>query len=159
MTLGLDTLGTHIVYDSGDYALLLDKALSARRLGRRLQDAAWRTPRQAAKKSAPALPCSSRRADSGPFDTVRIDSDARRHGRSYHRRRLVGQGVETVAGADLRRCARRRLRHVTVVHGQTDRIDHGMGAFASRVTVMCGEATRLAAIKLRARGAASAAAN
>jgi len=36
-----------------------------------------------------------------------------------------------------------------VVHGQTDRIARGMGAFASRVTVMCGEATRMAAVKLR----------
>ena len=40
-------------------------------------------------------------------------------------------------------------RRVRVVHGQTDRIDKGMGAFASRVTVMCGEATRLAVVKLR----------
>src|SRR5262249_45627423 len=39
--------------------------------------------------------------------------------------------------------------HINVVHGQTDRIDKGMGAFASRVTVMCGEATRMAAVKLR----------
>jgi CO/xanthine dehydrogenase Mo-binding subunit len=38
---------------------------------------------------------------------------------------------------------------VRVIHGQTDRIARGMGAFASRVTVMCGEATRLAATKLR----------
>ena len=41
---------------------------------------------------------------------------------------------------------------ISVIHGQTDRIDKGMGAFASRVTVMCGEATRLAAVKVaRAR--------
>ena len=39
---------------------------------------------------------------------------------------------------------------IRVIHGQTDRIARGMGAFASRVTVMCGEATRLAARKLRA---------
>jgi len=38
---------------------------------------------------------------------------------------------------------------INVVHGQTDRIDTGSGAFASRVTVMCGEATRLASTKLR----------
>jgi len=38
---------------------------------------------------------------------------------------------------------------IRVIHGQTDRIARGMGAFASRVTVMCGEATRLAATKLR----------
>ena len=61
------------------------------------------------------------------------------------------------AGADLRRCARRRLPRVRIVHGQTDRIGFGMGTFASRVTVMTGEATRIAATKLRAKAIATAA--
>jgi aerobic carbon-monoxide dehydrogenase large subunit len=43
-----------------------------------------------------------------------------------------------------------------VIHGQTDRMDKGMGAFASRVTVMCGEATRMAALKLREQAIAMA---
>ena len=38
-----------------------------------------------------------------------------------------------------------------VVHGRTDRIAFGQGAFASRVTVMTGEATRLAATEVRAK--------
>ena len=46
---------------------------------------------------------------------------------------------------------------VSVIHGQTDRVDKGMGAFASRVTVMCGEATRMAASKLRAQALSCAA--
>ncbi len=46
---------------------------------------------------------------------------------------------------------------IKVVHGQTDRIDKGMGAFASRVTVMCGEATRMAAAKLREQALEAAA--
>ena len=37
------------------------------------------------------------------------------------------------------------------MHGRTDRIAFGMGAFASRVTVMTGEATRLAAVEVRAK--------
>jgi carbon-monoxide dehydrogenase large subunit/6-hydroxypseudooxynicotine dehydrogenase subunit gamma len=48
-------------------------------------------------------------------------------------------------------------RQVRVVHGQTDRIAHGMGTFASRVTVMAGEATRRAAVKLRDKALATAA--
>jgi CO/xanthine dehydrogenase Mo-binding subunit len=46
---------------------------------------------------------------------------------------------------------------VRVVHGQTDRIDYGLGAFASRATVMTGEATRLAALKVREKAIAMAA--
>jgi aerobic carbon-monoxide dehydrogenase large subunit len=48
-------------------------------------------------------------------------------------------------------------RAVRVVHGQTDRIAFGMGAFASRVTVMTGEATRIAATRLRGKAIAAAA--
>ena len=44
-----------------------------------------------------------------------------------------------------------------MIHGQTDRIAYGMGAFASRVTVMTGEATRIAATKLRDKAIAAAA--
>jgi carbon-monoxide dehydrogenase large subunit/6-hydroxypseudooxynicotine dehydrogenase subunit gamma len=40
---------------------------------------------------------------------------------------------------------------VRVVHGRTDRIAFGMGAFASRATVMTGEATRLAAVAVRGK--------
>ena len=69
----------------------------------------------------------------------------------------LGQGFETVMaqvaadalGVDYRRCR--------VIHGQTDRITFGMGAFASRVTVMTGEATRLAASAVRAKALAAAA--
>ena len=65
----LDTLGTEIVLDSGDYAGLLDKALAARRVGR----SCAKTLRGAAPPanwSAPASRCSWRRAGSGPFDEV-----------------------------------------------------------------------------------------
>src|SRR5205823_1656148 len=48
-------------------------------------------------------------------------------------------------------------RQVRVIHGQTDRIAFGMGTFASRVTVMTGEAARRAAAKLRAKALAAAA--
>ncbi len=39
---------------------------------------------------------------------------------------------------------------VTVVHGQTDRIADGVGAHASRATVMTGSAAYDGALKLRA---------
>jgi carbon-monoxide dehydrogenase large subunit/6-hydroxypseudooxynicotine dehydrogenase subunit gamma len=38
---------------------------------------------------------------------------------------------------------------IRVIHGQTNRIAYGFGAHASRVTVMTGEATRIAALNLR----------
>src|SRR6185503_7086278 len=42
-------------------------------------------------------------------------------------------------------------RSVRVVRGRTDRIAHGIGAHASRASVMAGSATHVAALKVRAK--------
>ncbi len=41
-------------------------------------------------------------------------------------------------------------RRIRVVHGQTDRIAHGIGAHAARATVLTGNAVHVTAVKLRA---------
>ena len=46
-------------------------------------------------------------------------------------------------------------RRVRVIHGQTDRIAYGIGAHASRATVMTASATHIAALKVRGQGARS----
>jgi len=63
----------------------------------------------------------------------------------------IGQGVETVMAQICADALGVDYRRVRVVHGRTDRIAFGVGAFASRVTVMTGEATRLAAVAVRAK--------
>ncbi|MEO7402595.1 MAG: molybdopterin cofactor-binding domain-containing protein [Burkholderiales bacterium] len=50
------------------------------------------------------------------------------------------------------------IESMRVIHGQTDRIDVGMGAFASRVTVMTGSAVKVASEALRDKVLESAAA-
>jgi carbon-monoxide dehydrogenase large subunit/6-hydroxypseudooxynicotine dehydrogenase subunit gamma len=63
----------------------------------------------------------------------------------------IGQGFETVMaqvaadalGVDYRRCR--------VIHGQTDRIPYGIGAHASRATVMTASATHIAAMNVRTK--------
>jgi carbon-monoxide dehydrogenase large subunit len=69
----------------------------------------------------------------------------------------VGQGMETVLAQICADELGIDYRQVRVVHGQTDRIAYGMGTFASRVTVMAGEATRRAAAELRSKALATAA--
>jgi CO/xanthine dehydrogenase Mo-binding subunit len=85
----------------------------------------------------------------GPFDTVRIEVAADGSVEVITGVASIGQGVETVIAQICADALGVDYGNIRVTHGQTDRIDKGMGAFASRVTVMCGEATRLAAIKLR----------
>jgi len=154
-TLGLDTLGTHIVYDSGDYAALLDQALAAadwENLQRRLRER-----RAAGDLVGAGVAMFVEKSGLGPFDIVRIEVDPDGAVEVVTGVASIGQGVETAIAqicADTLGVDYARIR---VIHGQTDRIDKGMGAFASRVTVMCGEATRLAAVKLRDKALSAAA--
>ena len=147
-TLGLDTLGTQIVYDSGDYALLLDKALKAAgwdELQKRLC-----SRRSTGEKVGLGVAMFVEKSGLGPFDTVRVEIAPDGEIEVITGVASIGQGVETVIAQICADTLGVGYRNIRVIHGQTDRIARGMGAFASRVTVMCGEATRLAATKLRA---------
>jgi carbon-monoxide dehydrogenase large subunit len=145
--LGLETLGTQIVYDSGDYATLLDKAL-------RLAD--WENlqiqlskRRAAGEKVGAGVAMFVEKSGLGPFDTVKIETKSDGSIEVITGVASLGQGVETAIAQICADALGVDYAGIKVIHGQTDRIDKGMGAFASRVTVMCGEATRLAAVKLR----------
>jgi aerobic carbon-monoxide dehydrogenase large subunit len=61
----------------------------------------------------------------------------------------LGQGFETVIAQICAETLRIDYRDVNVVHGQTNRIERGIGAHATRATVMTGSATQVAAMKVR----------
>ena len=85
----------------------------------------------------------------GPFDDVRIEIARDGAIEAITGVASVGQGVETVIAQICAEALGADYRDVAVTHGQTDRIERGMGAFASRVTVMTGMATHIAATRLR----------
>jgi CO/xanthine dehydrogenase Mo-binding subunit len=146
-TLGLETLGTHIVYDSGDYSALLDKALAVADW-ENLQEQ-LRKRRATGEHVGAGVAMFVEKSGLGPFDTVRVEIAVDGSVEVITGVASIGQGVETVIAQICADALGVDYGNIRVTHGQTDRIDKGMGAFASRVTVMCGEATRLAAVKLR----------
>jgi CO/xanthine dehydrogenase Mo-binding subunit len=154
-TLGLDTLGTQIVYDSGDYALLLDKTLKAIRWTELQKQLSER--REKGEKVGAGVAMFVEKSGLGPFDTVRVEIRPDGIVEVITGVASLGQGVETVIAQICADALGVDYTTIRVIHGQTDRIARGMGAFASRVTVMCGEATRLAATKLRAQSLLAAA--
>jgi CO/xanthine dehydrogenase Mo-binding subunit len=85
----------------------------------------------------------------GPFDDVTIEMDATGAVELVTGAASVGQGVETALAQICAETLGVDYTLVRVIHGQTDRIERGLGAFASRVTVMTGEATRRASLALR----------
>jgi len=147
-TLGLDTLGTQIVYDSGDYAALLDKALKAARWDELQKQLGER--RKNGERVGAGIAMFVEKSGLGPFDTVRAVIKPDGTVEVITGVASIGQGVETVIAQICADALGVDYTNIRVTHGQTDRIARGMGAFASRVTVMCGEATRLAATRLRA---------
>jgi CO/xanthine dehydrogenase Mo-binding subunit len=145
--LDLDTLGTHVVYDSGDYAGLLDKALAQANWDALQTELRGRRSKGEAVGAGIAI--FVEKSGLGPFDKVKIEALASGEIEVVTGNASVGQGIETVIAQICADTLGVDYQRVRVIHGQTDRIDKGMGAFASRVTVMCGEAARLAASKLR----------
>lgn len=85
----------------------------------------------------------------GPSDFVRILLDESGGVCVITGAASVGQGVETVVSQICADAIGVGLSDIEVVHGQTDRLESGMGAFASRVTVMTGSAAWLAGRSLR----------
>ncbi len=154
--LGFDTLGTEMTYDSGDYAGLLDKALAAVNWDKLQADLQRR--RAGGETVGAGLAVFVEKSGLGSFDGVRVTVDTSGAVEVVTGAASVGQGVETVVAQICADALGVDYRRIKVVHGQTDRIAFGMGAFASRVTVMTGEATRIAATKVRDKALAAAAA-
>ena len=145
----LATLGTEIVLDSGDYAGLLDKALAAAKWGD-LQDELKRR-RSVGECIGAGLALFVEKSGLGPFDGVRVSVDSSGMVEVVTGAASLGQGIETVVAQICADALGVDYRSVRVVHGRTARIAFGMGAFASRATVMTGEATRRAAAEVRAK--------
>jgi carbon-monoxide dehydrogenase large subunit len=143
----LDTLGTKVVYDSGDYAGLLGKALAA--AGWAEIRAGVKLRRERGEAVGVGLAMFVEKSGLGPFDDVVIEMHASGAVELVTGAASVGQGVETAMAQICAETLGVDYASVLVVHGQTDRIERGLGAFASRVTVMTGEATRRASLVLR----------
>ena len=140
----LHTLGDEVVLDSGDYAGLLDEGARALRLA----EAAPRAlPRAAApaKRSAQASRCSWKRAGSARATACDIAVEPSGEIEVVTGGASLGQGFETVMAQICADALGVDYRRVRVVHGQTNRIEHGIGAHATRATVMTGSATHIAA--------------
>ena len=151
---GTTILGEEVSYDSGDYPFALAEAASFSEF-RSNSAGAGRAGRH---RHGMGLACFVEKTGTGPFEGARAFLD--RSGALVVATGAcdVGQGLETclaqIAGDAL------GVDHagVTVRHGDTDLIPHGVGSFASRGTVMAGNAVHAAVTELRSRVLARAAA-
>jgi carbon-monoxide dehydrogenase large subunit/6-hydroxypseudooxynicotine dehydrogenase subunit gamma len=145
----LEALGEEIEHDSGDYVGLLDKLLAALEWDKLKADLAGR--RAAGEAVGAGFAMFVEKSGLGPADGVRIEVDTSGAVELITGGASLGQGFETVMAQVCAETLGIDYRRVRVTHGQTDRIAYGIGAHASRATVMTASATYEGAVKLRAK--------
>ncbi len=149
----LEALGEEIHYDTGDYIGLLDKLFA--KIGWDKLNADVKKRKAAGELVGIGVAMFVEKSGLGPTDGVKISIDTSGTVEVVTGGASIGQGFETVMaqvaadalGVDYRRCR--------VIHGQTDRIPFGIGAHASRATVMTASATHIAALNVAPEGARS----
>ena len=144
-----DTLGEEIVYDSGDYALLLDKTLAALDWDKLQAELAAR--RANGEAVGAGLAMFIEKSGIGPADAARVSVDPTGAVELVTGGASLGQGFETVMAQICADALGVHYQNVKVIHGRTDLIAHGIGAHSSRASVMTGSATHVAATKVRTK--------
>ena len=145
----LEALGEEIHFDSGDYHKLLDKLLDHVKWDELNADLAKR--RADGEMVGVGLAMFVEKAGLGPVDGVRIQVDTSGMVEVITGGSSIGQGFETVMGQVAAETLGADYKKMRVVRGNTERIEFGIGAHASRATVMTASATHEAALKVRAK--------
>ncbi len=146
---GIDALGTAVVYDSGKYEMMLDRILGHIDYPALTRSLAER--RAAGELVGLGVGFFVEKSGLGPFAGSRVEVDPSGCVTVTTGEASVGQGFETVMAQICAETLDVGLDRISVVHGQTDQMSYGMGAFASRATVMAGTATHDASLALRQR--------
>ena len=152
---GIDALGTPVVYDSGLYETMLDRVLGHIDYPSLTESLATR--RAAGEPVGLGFGFFVEKSGLGPFAGSQVEVDPSGCVTVTTGEASVGQGFETVMAQICSETLGVGLERVSVVHGQTDQMSYGMGAFASRATVMAGTATHSASVALRERAIEAAA--
>ena len=134
----IQAMGTHLVHDSGDYTLLLDK------VSRHFDFPAIRADVERRRSAGEVVGFGFgffvEKSGIGPFEGARVSADGMGQVTITCGASSVGQGVDTVLAqvvADGLGVAHDTIR---VVRGRTDQFEFGRGAFATRLAVMAGSA-------------------
>jgi carbon-monoxide dehydrogenase large subunit len=135
--------------DSGDYALLLDKALAAFGWDALQQELKCR--RAAGEAVGAGVAIFLEESGRGPSDGAKIAVDGTGAVELITGGASLGQGFETAMAQICAEALGVDYRSVRVIHGQTDLIDHGIGAHATRATGLTGGAVHVTALMVRAK--------
>jgi carbon-monoxide dehydrogenase large subunit len=136
-----------VVYDSGDYRSAFEATL---KLGDydtlRVEQA---EARRRGRLFGVGIGCVVEKSGTGPWEFARVELTAAGTPTVYTGLAVLGQGLETTLSQICAQTLGVRPDDVTVVHGDTTRVAHGIGTFGSRGIVVGGNAVFEAARRLR----------
>lgn len=151
----LSVLEDDVSYDSGDYAGLLDKSLAL--IGWDELQSTLQARRAKGELVGVGLALFVEKSGLGPSDGAHVNVDTTGAIEVITGGASVGQGFETVMAQVCAEALGVDYKQIRVIHGRTERIEYGIGAHASRATVMTANAVHAAALKVRAKALALAA--
>lgn len=139
--------GHPVVYDSGDYQLLLDKSLEAFDYAGLKR---WRSqPAKDGLKRGIGVAFFVEKAGPAEREYARVELDPRGEVTVFTGTASLGQGMETTLAQVCATHLGLDFDRIRVVHGDTAAIPEGMGSFGSRAAMMGGAAVMGASVKLR----------
>jgi CO/xanthine dehydrogenase Mo-binding subunit len=147
-------VGTHtdhhpVVFDSGNYELLLDKGLKTFGWDEMLS---WRAEEAGPlKRRGLGVGYFVEKSGIARWEYARVGIGSDGAAVVHVGSASVGQGVDTVLAQVCAETLGVRYEDVTVHHGDTDSVPEGMGAFGSRASMLGGSAIAIAAEALRTR--------
>jgi len=145
----LDVLGDSVEHDPGDYAGLLDQGLA--QIGWDHLQKTLAERRANGEMVGAGISMFFEKSGLGPSDGAKIFVDNEGFIEVVTGGASIGQGFETAMAQIAAEDLGTDYRRIRVVHGQTNRIDYGVGAHASRATVLTGTAVSLTAQAVRAK--------
>ncbi|WP_110208202.1 xanthine dehydrogenase family protein molybdopterin-binding subunit [Nocardioides daejeonensis] len=142
-------MGTELVYDSGDYALLMDRMEETFDLPTLREEVAAR--REAGELVGIGYGWFVEKSGLGPSEGARVMVDTGGSALVTTGASSVGQGVDTVLSQVVGEVLDLDLDRIRTVRGQTEHFNYGRGAFATRQSVMVGNAVLESALAVRAK--------
>jgi CO/xanthine dehydrogenase Mo-binding subunit len=146
---GTHTDGHPVVFDSGDFPLLLDKGLACFEYDEMLR---WRASDPGpGRRRGVGVGYFVEKSGIARWEYARVAVGADGGAVAYVGSASVGQGVDTVLAQVCAEALGVPYDAVTVSHGDTDLVPEGMGAFGSRASMLGGSAVAIASEALRKR--------
>ena len=151
----LNVLGDSVEQDTGDYEGLLDQAL--KKIGWDELQENLQKRRATGELVGAGISMYCDKSGLGPGDGSRIFVEPTGAVEVVTGGASVGQGFKTAMAQICADALGVDYRRIRVVHGRTDRIDYGIGAHASRASVLTGNAVNATALKVREKALSVAA--